>query len=324
MPLPLPLRLPLLQNRSQILAALRQNLVDRGYWEVETPILGVCPGVDRHLEGFATDFIPDGGGSSRPLYLLTSPEYPMKRLLAAGSGPIFQITRAFRNGEISSRHNPEFTLAEWYRPGWTWLELMEELEGIVTSLARQFRRSGPPSLPFMRRSVTEGFALFGADPHALDRENLVTAVDRAGLPPLPGASAEELYDYLLGGAVEPSLPSEGGAYLCGYPVHHAALSRIQEGSPPIAQRFELFLGGLEVANGFTELTDAHEQRRRILQENLGRRGAGREPYPVDEEFLAALEEGMPESAGVAVGVDRLVMWLLDRAEISDVLTFPFR
>lgn len=323
--LPTSEKLALLRRRAEAIDALRASLRRRGYLEVETPAVTVCPGVDRHLQAFAVDFVPAGGGPSLRRYLTTSPEYHMKRLLAAGSGPVFQVGRAFRNGEVSERHNPEFTIAEWYRPGWGYGELMDEVEDLVRELARALRPTAPPPRAFPRTTVAAAFeGAVGADPHGGDPAPLRDAAEAAGIGVPAGAEgdADALYCWIMAAAVEPALP-EGGAFLVDYPARHAALSRVRPGDPPVAERFELFLDGIEIANGFTELTDEAEQRVRIHAENAARVAAGLEPYPTDERFLAALARGLPPCAGVALGVDRLVAWLLGVPRVQDVIAFPF-
>jgi lysyl-tRNA synthetase class 2 len=258
----------------------------------------------------------------------------MKRLLAAGSGAIFQISRAFRAGEAGSRHNPEFTLLEWYRPGWSYVELMDEVAALVGTVLRgarhfgHFGQRGAWHLGETRQlTVAEAFASHGGgvDVHRATAAELEKAARR-----LPGAEAPDLgddrlawLDYLASFAVEPAL--DGMVFLYDYPVDQAALAKVRDGEaphPPIAERFELYLDGVELANGWTELTDPVEQRRRFEKDLAERRARGLPEVPLDERFLAALESGMPECAGVALGLDRLVMLALGAERLGDVWAFP--
>ncbi len=302
------------------MAAIRRFLDDRGVHEVQTPALVPSPGVDRHIDAFAAVRGPGG-----PLagYLTTSPEYHMKRLVAAGSGPIYQLGPAFRDGERGPLHNPEFTILEWYRPGWDHHRLMDEVEALAATLASEAGHGGPLARrPYERTTVARAFERYaGVDPHASGAGALRAAVPADGAPDLDGDDRDGWLSYVQAALVEPHLGRERAAFLVDYPVDQCALARIRPGDPPVAERFELYAAGVELANGFHELTDPDEQRARILAENAARAARGRTPYPVDDEFIEALGS-MPPTAGVAVGVDRLLMVLLDLETVDDVMTFP--
>ena len=288
--------------------------------EVETPILVPSPGVDRHIDAFAVT----GPGRTEG-YLATSPEYHMKRLLAANSGPIMQLTRAFRGDELGPLHNPEFTILEWYQPGWEYPRLMGQVEELLRGLGR---RHGRDDLfcgePYGRIGFGDAFQRWaGVDPHRDPTAVLRRAATRGGDPPpaLDDDDRDGWLSYLQASLVEPHLGIGTPSFVDLYPADQCALARLRPGDPPVAERFELYACGVELANGFTELVDAGEQRARIEAENQARRDQGRAPLPLDEDFLAALER-MPPSAGVAVGVDRVVMLLLGAGSIGEVMAFP--
>ncbi|MEA3276333.1 MAG: EF-P lysine aminoacylase EpmA [Pseudomonadota bacterium] len=307
-----------LRARADLLARVRGFFARAGVMEVETPVASRAAATDPALESLRTAWAGPGA-APQPLYLQTSPELAMKRLLAAGSGPIFQVCKVFRDGERGRLHHPEFTLLEWYRPGWDYRRLMEEVAELVrTALER-------PRLPVETLSYQELFQTpLGLDITGLDAEDLCRAALRQGI-----AGAEDLelsrdgwLDLLLTHRIESGLGRGCLTFVCDYPPSQAALARVRDEPEPVAERFELYLEGMELANGFQELTDAAEQRRRFSAD-LGRRAAvGMSGSPPDEAFLAALEAGMPESAGVALGIDRLLMVATGRRHIDEVLAFP--
>jgi len=313
--------------RQAMYATLRQHLASEGYCEVETPALVPAPGMEPHIDAFSADFVPQMGiGQCRPLYLITSPEYAMKRLLADGSGPIFQICKAFRNGEVSPTHNPEFALLELYRPMADYRGIMYDLERALAALEAQFPDSRLfRRLPYERVTVREAFLReTGIDlQNCEDASALRLAAQGAGLPATKEESFQDLFFRIFLERVEPTLGRERPAFLIDYPASMAALARLKPGDTRVAERFELYAGGLELANGFSELTDPDEQRRRLLAEQEARRAAGKPSYPLDEAFLVSLSR-MPPSGGVAVGLDRVLMLLLGVAAIEDVLLFPAR
>jgi lysyl-tRNA synthetase class 2 len=322
--------------RARLAAETRRTLVDLGYEEVETPSLVPAPGMEPHLAPFEAPYLPEGGGAPRPLWLITSPEYAMKRLLAEGFERVFQLSRVFRNGEVSATHNPEFTMLEFYRAGTDYLGIMADLERLVEAAARALVPGGEPRVarsgrtlglgaPFERLTVQEAFrrhagvdlAACGGDAGALRRAGRAAGHDAGP----DGEPFDDAFFRLMLGAVEPRLGLDRPTFLTDWPASMAALSKVKAVDPRWAERFELYAGGLELANGFTELTDAAEQRARLLEERALRLRLGRPALPLDEDFLAALGR-MPEAGGVAVGFDRLLMLLTGAASIEDVLLFP--
>jgi len=324
--------------RARLAAAVRETLGALGYEEVETPCLVPAPGMEPHIQAFEAPFVPEAGGAPSPLYLHTSPEYAMKRLLAAGLSRVFQLARVFRNGEVSRTHNPEFTMLELYRAGTDYRGAMEDLERLVEACARALSpdrsaravRGGAAldlSAPFERLTVAEAFRRHaGVDLPACrgDAASLAGAARRAGHDPgPPGEPFDDVFFRVMLDAVEPRIGLGRPTYLVDWPASMAALSRVRRDDPPVAERFELYAGGLELANGFSELTDPAEQRRRLVEEQAQRRRLGRRAYPLDEPFLDALGR-MPDAGGVAVGLDRLLMLLAGAESIEDVLLFPAR
>jgi len=304
-----------LRLRALLLTRARGFFAERGVLEVETPLLGASTATDPHIESLRTSV----GGS--PRFLQTSPELFMKRLLAAGSGPIYQIARVFRDGESGPRHNPEFTLLEWYRPGFDHHALMNEVEEflqVVLGLAEGERES---YAEVFRRWV-------GADPHHAGASELESRAKTLGLHPVSssGFSREDWLHLLMAEAIEPRLGIERPHFVYDFPLELKALARIRrggKGEPDVAERFEVFVRGLELANGYHELTDASEQRQRFLADLESRRAMGRAETPLDERMLAALERGLPPCAGVALGFDRLVMIAASAPSLRSVLSFSF-
>ncbi|MEH6548727.1 MAG: EF-P lysine aminoacylase EpmA [Pseudomonadales bacterium] len=296
--------------RAEMLAQLRQFFSSRQILEVETPLLCRGAPTDPHLESISVQ-------EAQGRYLQTSPEFAMKRLLAAGSGPIYQICKSFRGSEISHRHNPEFTMLEWYRPGLSLLQLMAELEALLLSML------GTVEVSYY--SYGEIFTrVLGVDPHgASDSELAALGYEVAGRE-LGSMSRADWLDLLMSQAVEPSLPS-GAVFVVDYPACQASLSQlVQDGNGrQVARRFELYLDGMELANGYQELTDAAEQAARFQSDRELRRQYGLADVAADEYLVAALHSGMPECSGVAVGLDRLLMKKLGVASISEVLAFPY-
>jgi len=313
---------------------VRAFLGGRGFEEVETPCLVPAPGMEPHVAAFEARFEPEGGGAGRPLWLHNSPEYAMKRLLAEGFPRVFQLARVFRNGELSATHNPEFTMLELYRAGTDYRGIMEDLESLAEACARGVTggaavpwRGGVLDLaaPFERLPVAEAFRRHaGVELLACQGkvERLREAARAAGLGPgAPGDSFDDLFFRILLERIEPAIGLARPTYLVDWPAPMAALARVKADDPALAERFELYAGGLELANGFSELTDAREQRARLEEEQALRRRLGRPAYPIDERFLEALPR-MPPSGGVAVGLDRLLMLLTGAERIDEVLLFP--
>lgn len=304
------------ERRARVVAGVRRFFAERGVLEVETPLLGARGAMDPAIASFSTTG-PDG----RVRWLQTSPEYAMKRMLAAGSGPIFQITRAFRAGEAGPRHNPEFTLVEWYRPGYDHHRLMDEVgELVVAALACAVPR---------RITYARAFrALAGVDIDGASDEALRERARNAGADERTVADLDRdgCLDLLLTHHVQPALSELAGSravFLHDYPASQAALARVARiGDGDRAERFELFVDGVELANGYHELDDAAEQRRRFEAESARRRDAGLPRMEIDERLVAALAHGLPPCSGVALGLDRLVMLALDLASVEDAIAFP--
>jgi lysyl-tRNA synthetase class 2 len=304
-----------LRLRADVLARIRAFFADRGVLEVETPLLAAAPVTDLHLHALKSHYHGPGVADGRVLYLQTSPEFAMKRLLAADSGPIYQICKAVRNGETGRRHNPEFTILEWYRPGWDHHRLMDEVDELLTAILG--------TRPGERLTYQVAFERYaGIDPHAASDEALRRRVEALGMEDTGGLRRDDLLDLILTHVIEPRLGHCQPSFIHDYPASQAALARIRKGGPPLAERFEVFSEGVELANGYHELTDPDEQRRRFVSDLAARRVADLAEVPIDERFLAALEHGLPSCAGVAFGIDRLLMVKTGTREIGEVLAFP--
>lgn len=305
-----------LKSRASQLAWVRGFFAHRGVLEVETPVLGRHGVTDPNLEGIRADAAAVAG-AERGGWLQTSPEYHMKRLLAAGSGPIYQVARVFRDGERGSRHNPEFSLLEWYRPGFTDTELMAEVSDLVVGWLGCER---PVVMPY-RDALTQFASL---DPFlATDRELMRRCEQWLEPEQAMTLGRDGCLDLLMSYQVEPALAEFGPVFITGYPESQAALAKVSErDGVRQAHRFELYVGGIELCNGYWELTDANEQRQRFEADNRIRRLAGKRQMSVDSALLAALDAGIPECAGVALGLDRLLMLKLGSNNIADVVAFP--
>jgi elongation factor P--(R)-beta-lysine ligase len=333
-------RLPFLRRRARLVADTRAFFAARGYTEVETPCLVPVPGMEVHLRAFRSEYRPHlgAGGARRTLWLRTSPELSLKRLLVAGAGPVFELARVWRNGEAGTVHAPEFTMLEWYRPGLSFEGLMDETEALLRAVCPPVVAHGGVetdlSLPFQRLTVAEAFAAFceGLDILATegDAARLRAEAARLGMPPRAEEGWEDLFFRLLGERVEPRIGrGRRATFLTHWPAPQAALARRNPADGRAALRFELFVAGLELANAFDELTDPAEQRERFERDVRERRllygaeeGEGGS-WDVDEDFLRALEHGMPAGSGIALGFDRLAMLASGARRIEDVLWLPF-
>ena len=305
--------LEMLKLRAGLLQRIRTFMNARGILEVDTPVLGHAAVTDPNLHSFSTCFRHPAGTEVRTLYLGTSPEFAMKRLLAYGSGPIYQITHVFRDGESGRLHNPEFTMLEWYRTGYDEHALMDETGALLLEL--EFKSA-------LRKKYGEVFqTATGLDPHCADTSLLQQAAREHGLVTVMDDRAG-LLDFLFNRCVAESLGHEQPVFIHDYPACQCVLARLSDDDPPVARRFELFINGIEIANGFYELADAHEQRRRFEQDNRRRREMGLPESPIDERLLLALAHGLPDCAGVAVGVDRLLMVRQGCDELRHVMPFP--
>ncbi len=301
-----------LRLRGRLLDRIRAFFAGRGVMEVETPLLAAGTALDPHL----TSFTLCTGGAAGP-YLQTSPEFAMKRLLAAGSGPIFQICKAFREGETGTWHNPEFTLLEWYRPNHDHHRLMDEVDDLMYHLlGTEAAQRLPYADAFLQAAGLEPLHAEGPALRSLAIE-LGLAEDA-----LPGLDRSGLLDFIFSHRVQPGLADRGPVFVYDFPAGQAALARVRRDTPPVAERFELLVAGVELANGYHELTDAAEQRRRFEEDQAKRHARGLPVYPLDERLLAALEHGLPACAGVALGLDRLVMLAAGAERIDEVITFP--
>lgn len=309
-----------LRARAAMLADLRRYFARVGVLEVETPLAGSTAGTDPALEPLIARYTGPVYPQGADLYLQTSPEFGMKRLLAAGSGPIYQICKAFRNGEAGRLHNPEFSLLEWYCPGFDLAQLMDELAGLVRMALLQ------PDLGSVQTSYADLFAsMLGVDVFASSVEQLcAVAVNHHVL----GADGLDLdldgwLDLLMSHLIQPKLGHDGLCFVSDYPASQAALARVNPDGRSAA-RMELFYQGVELANGFHELLDADEQARRFEAENCVRRSRGQRPIKVDRLLLGAMQHGLPDCSGVAVGLDRLLMLRLGENEIDRVLSFSLQ
>jgi elongation factor P--(R)-beta-lysine ligase len=302
-----------LRLRATLLARTRTFFAARQVMEVDTPVLVNAAVTDVHIHS-----LPVAVTGEVALYLQTSPEYAMKRLLAAGAGDLYQICHVARGFEQSRVHNTEFTLVEWYRLGFDLPRLMDEVEALVRELC-----AAHPALtrPAVRLSYREAFSRHtGLDPLAATLSQLQAVVEPLGFR--DPATRDELLDLIMGARIGPRLGHEALTFIYGYPASQAALARLDPADPQVAQRFELYMGGLELANGFHELAAPAEQRARFAADLRLREQRGLPVHRMDERLLAALEHGLPECAGVAVGFDRIVMLAAGAAHIRDVLPFP--
>jgi elongation factor P--(R)-beta-lysine ligase len=325
-----------LEARGRIVEATRAYFRGLGFLEVETPALQVSPGLEPHLTAFRTE-LQEPGGAARPLYLHTSPEFAMKKLLAAGLERIFQLARVYRNAERSATHHPEFTMLEWYRAHADYMALMDDCEGLLRAAAAATGqtlswqgRSCDATQPAERLTVADAFAreagidllATAPDPHAPSLERLADAARRLSIAPRPGDRWDDLFFRIFFDHIEPKLGIGRPTILTEYPVSMAALSRPKDADPRVCERFELYVCGLELANAFGELTDPVEQRRRFEADMALKQRLYGITYPIDEDFIAALAHGFPPAAGIALGVDRLVMLATGAPHIEDVLWAP--
>ncbi|WP_370547013.1 elongation factor P--(R)-beta-lysine ligase [Edwardsiella tarda] len=305
-----------LLKRASIMATIRRFFADRGVLEVDTPSMSQATITDVHLVPFQTHFVGPGVAQGMTLYLMTSPEYHMKRLLAAGSGPIYQLCRSFRNEESGRYHNPEFTMLEWYRPHYDMYRLMNEVDDLLQQV---LECESAETLSYQQAFIRH----LDVDPLSADKTQLREAAAKLDLSNV--ADKEEDRDTLLqllfAFGVEPHIGKERPAFVYHFPASQASLAQISTEDHRVAERFEVYYRGVELANGFHELTDADEQRLRFEQDNRKRAALGLPQQPLDEHLLAALAHGMPDSSGVALGVDRLIMLALSAERLSEVIAF---
>ena len=300
--------------RAKIMAEIRRFFTDRGLLEVETPVLSEFGVTDVHLSTFSTEFVAPFNSQTKTLWLGTSPEYHMKRLLAAGSGAIFQLCHVFRNEEAGSRHNPEFTMLEWYRPHFDMYRLINEVDDLLQQIL-----DCEPAESLSYQFVFQEYV--GLDPLSVSKVELIAKAKEHQLIDAEQADRDTLLQFLFATLVEPKIGQNRPAAVYHFPATQAALAQISSEDHRVAERFEFYYKGLELANGFNELTDAKEQHSRFEQDNRLRAQMGLPQREIDRRLLAALQAGVPNCAGVALGVDRLIMIALGAQTIEEVMAF---
>ncbi|KLN66897.1 elongation factor P--(R)-beta-lysine ligase [Vibrio sp. VPAP30] len=307
-----------LRQRANVLAQIRQFFAERNVLEVDTPAMSHATVTDIHLHTFQTEFIGPGYADGSKLYLMTSPEFHMKRLLAAGSGCIYQINKAFRNEENGRFHNPEFTMLEWYRVGFDHHKLMDEMDALLQVVLECGQAE--------RMTYQQAFIdLLGVCPLEGTMAELKLAAEKLGLSDIaqPEEDRDTLLQLLFSIGVEGKIGQSAPAFVYDFPASQAALAKINQQDSRVADRFEVYFKGIELANGFHELDDPQEQLKRFEQDNAKRIEMGLCPQPIDHHLIAALKSGLPECAGVALGVDRLIMLAIGCEHIDQVTAFPF-
>ena len=308
-----------LRLRAALNARIREFFAQRSVIEVETPTMSVAGNTDPNIASFRLEFSGRTEGAPRTRWLRTSPEYPLKRLVAAGFGDCYELGRVFRDGEVGGRHNPEFTLLEWYRMGWDHRRLIGE----VAELVRQALELTGRTARLVEVAYHDLYRQqLGIDPHDASEEALRNALGDVRIDPA-GLDRDDWLDLLMTHRLQPAFPRDQLLAVHDYPASQCALARVRDGAVPVAERFELYLGPLELANGYHELSNASEQRGRFGRDRRRRATRNDVVPPCDERLLAALEAGLPDCAGVALGVDRLMMALLETDRIADVLAFDF-
>lgn len=307
-----------LRLRAEVYALIRKFFAERGVLEVETPVLSAHGNTDPNIDSLSLDFTgPKTAGEPRR-WLRTSPEFAMKRLLAAGVGDCYELGRVFRDGEAGKRHNPEFTMLEWYRVGWDHHRLMDETaELLKAAMALVGRRTTVREFSFRQLYHDR----FGFDPFTAPEEVLRSPLQVYDIDP-KGLTRDDWLDLLMTHLIQPSIPPSRILLVYDYPASQCALAKLRPGEPPVAERFEAYLGPLELANGYHELLDAGEQRTRFQSDVARRKARNAAAPPLDERLLAAMPK-LPACAGVAMGVDRLLMALAGTDRIADVVAFPF-
>ena len=300
--------------RAKIIAEIRRFFTERGLLEVETPVLSEFGVTDVHLSTFSTEFIAPFVEQSKTLWLATRPGDHMKRLLAAGSGAIFQICHVFRNEEAGKRHNPEFTMLEWYRPHFDMYRLINEVDDLLQHIL-----DCEPAESLSYQFVFQQYV--GLDPLSVGKDELIAKAQELQFINAENESRDTLLQFLFSSLVEPEIGKERPVAVYHFPATQAALAQISPEDHRVAERFEFYYKGLELANGFNELTDVKEQLHRFEQDNRQREKMGLPTREIDRRLLGALQAGMPNCAGVALGLDRLIMVALDAERIEEVLTF---
>ncbi len=307
-----------LKKRAQYLANIRLFFADRGIWEVATPILSSAAATAPYLDSFTTDYIPIGSHTKHTYYLHTSAEFAMKRLLAAGSGSIYQIAPVFRNGEQGKFHSPEFTMLEWYRTGFTLTQLMDELEALLQQVFN-FKRCERLSYQhvFKNSLNIDVFTCSNDDIHHCVLEQI------SSMPDNFETDRDGYLELLMSYIIEPQLGQY--TFIYNFPASQAQLAKVvndQQGNT-VADRFELYINGVEIANGYNELLAEKELRKRFEHDNQQRKYQNKAAMPLDEKLLAAMQYDLPECSGVAMGLDRLIMLAMDKQNIKTVQSFGF-
>lgn len=320
-------RLPFLQARARLQASMRQWFASEGFVEVETPILQAAPGAEVHLTGFATEWeLPDGESHER--WLHSSPEFAMKKLLAGGLPKIFQFARVFRNAEGSALHHPEFTMLEWYRAGVGYETVMADCAALLAATAVRELRWGEHVCDAFaepeRLTVADAFVRYAGVDLFATVGNAEALSGASGIAMHAGDSWEDVFFRIMFDKIESRLGMGRPTILCEYPISMAALARAKPGDPRVAERFELYACGVELANAFGELTDPKIQRERLVADMDLKEELYGVRWPVDDDFLAALDHGLPECSGIALGFDRLAMLATGASHIEDVLWLPVR
>ena len=310
-----------LRLRARLYATIRAFFEKRQVLEVDTPVLSRAGNTDPNIASFHLEFSGRTDGAPRTRWLRTSPEFALKRLLAAGIGDCYELGRVFRDGEAGGRHNPEFTMLEWYRVGWNHLRLADETIELVQAALAMMGRNATVTRTAFRDLYQD---TLGIDPFTADEGMLRNAIGDVRIDP-EGLTRDDWLDLLMTHRIQPGFAPDTILVVHDYPASQCALARIrdEEDGMQVAERFELYLGPLELANGYHELLDASEQRQRF-ERDVAMRAARNQPAPpVDEALLAALQAGLPPCAGVALGIERLLMSMLGSDRIADVLAFDF-
>jgi len=306
-----------LKLRSQVIDAIRSFFKARQVLEIDTPILCSNTVTDPFISSIPAHVAINQNNKLKTYYLQTSPEYAMKRLLAACPIPIFQITKSFRQGEIGHNHNPEFTMLEWYRPHYDHHQLMDEMDELLQSILCCQKA--------IRKTYADlFFDILQINPHQVELNHLKDCARKHHIHLANEVTDKDTWlDLLMSHCIEPKLLGDRPFFIYDFPASQAALARIKKGDPSVAMRFEVYAQGRELANGFYELQDAHEQRLRFETNLLKRNELGLDELPIDEYFLSALNTGLPDCSGVALGVDRLIMLVAESDNIQDILSFDF-
>lgn len=307
-----------LRQRAKLLNSIRQFFAERDVLEVDTPAMSHATVTDVHLHTFQTEFVGPGYADGSKLYFMTSPEFHMKRLLAAGSGCIYQINKAFRNEENGRYHNPEFTMLEWYRVGFDHHKLMDEMDQLLQLVLECDKAE--------RMTYQQAFIkVLGVCPLEGSMEALKVVAGELGLSDIaePEQDRDTLLQLLFSIGVEAKIGQTVPAFVYDFPASQAALAKINQQDSRVADRFEVYFKGIELANGFHELDNPQEQLKRFEEDNEKRIEMGLSPQPIDHHLIAALQSGLPECAGVALGIDRLIMLAIGCDHIDQVTAFPF-